>query len=174
MTGVIEVKLFDVWGIDFMGPFSSSFSNRYILLAVGYVSILVEVGATPTNDGKYGVHHHTALAYHPQANGKAEVSNREIKSMLEKTVNTSRKDWSKRLDDSLWAYQTTFKATIEMSPYLLVFGKACHLTVKLEHQAYWTVKKLTIDLFMAGQNRLMELNELDEFCNEVYENAKIY
>ncbi|XP_062118393.1 uncharacterized protein LOC133832013 [Humulus lupulus] len=75
---------------------------------------------------RYGVHHQKALFYHPLANGQAEVSNREIKGILEKTVNTSRKDWSKKLDDSLWTYRTAFKTLI-------------------------------------GQNRLMELNELEEF-----------
>ncbi|CAM8981890.1 unnamed protein product [Rhodiola kirilowii] len=51
----------------------------------------------------YHVHHRTSTAYHPQTNGQAEISNREIKGILEKMVKPSRKDWSQRLDDALWA-----------------------------------------------------------------------
>ena len=78
---------------------------------------------------KYGVRYRTSLAYHPQSNGQAEVSNREIKSILEKTVNSSRKDWSKKIEDALWAYRTTFKTPLGMSPFRIVYGKACHLPV---------------------------------------------
>ena len=140
MHPILGVELFDLWGIDFMGPFPASYNNLYILLAVDYVSKWVEAIPTRTNDAKvvaqflcshifsrfgtpralitdnsthfcnkiidkvlqkYGVRHRTSLAYHPQSNEQAEVSNREIKSILEKTVNSSRKDWSKKIEDAL-------------------------------------------------------------------------
>jgi len=85
---------------------------------------------------KYGVVHKISTPYHPQTNGQAEISNREIKRILEKIVQPNRKDWSNRLEDTFWAHRTTYKALIGMSPYPVVFGKPCHLPVEIEHRAY--------------------------------------
>ncbi|XP_074283667.1 uncharacterized protein LOC141608204 [Silene latifolia] len=123
---------------------------------------------------KYGVRHKVALAYHPQTNGQVEVSNRQIKAILERVVNRSRKDWSTKLNDVLWALRTAYNTPIGTTPYRLVFGKSCHLPLELEHWARWDLKELNYDLDVAGNKRFLQLNELDELRLDAYENAKLY
>ncbi|GJR19587.1 reverse transcriptase domain-containing protein [Tanacetum coccineum] len=178
-------EVFDVWGLDFMGPFPDSRGNKYILVAVDYVSKWVEAQALPTNDARvvvkflkglfarfgvpkalisdrethfcnsqlekallrYGVTHRISTAYHPQTNGQTEVTNRAIKP---------------------------YKTPTGCTPFRMVYGKACHLPVKIEHKAYWALKQCNMDLTAAAKNRFMELNELIELRDGAYENTRIY
>ena len=90
-----------------------------------------------------------------------------------KVVNSNRKDWSLKLLDSLWAYRTAYKTILGMSPYCLVYGKACHLPVEIDYKAWWAVKKLNPDMGRGGLKRPLDINELEELRNDVYFNSRI-
>ena len=123
---------------------------------------------------KYGVKHKVATPYHPQTFRQVELVNREIKNILMKVVNTSRRDWSVKLHDSLWVYRTVYKTIFGMSPDHLVYGKACHLLfLEVEYKAWWAIKKVNIDLTRAGAKRCLDLNEMEELRNDAYINSKV-
>nr|GEW15680.1 reverse transcriptase domain-containing protein [Tanacetum cinerariifolium] len=205
-------EIFDVWGIDFMGPFPSSRGNKYILVVIDYLLKWVEAKAFPTNDArvvckflksifagfgtpraiisdrdthicndqfekvmlKYGVTHRLATAYHPQTSGQVEVFNYGLKRILERTMGENHASWSDKLDDALWAFRTAFKVPIGCTMYKLVYGKAYHLPIKLEHKAYWALKHANFDLQTTGDHRKVQINELNKLRDQAYENSLIY
>ncbi|GJT50964.1 reverse transcriptase domain-containing protein [Tanacetum coccineum] len=123
---------------------------------------------------KYGVTHRLSTMYHPQTSGKVEVSNRGLKRILERTVGENHASWSDKLDDALWAIRTAYKTPIGCTPYKLMYGKACHLPIELEHKAYWALKHANFDFETVGDHRKVQLNELNELHDQAYENSLIY
>ncbi|GJY07682.1 reverse transcriptase domain-containing protein [Tanacetum coccineum] len=90
------------------------------------------------------------------------------------TVGENRASWSDKLDDALWAFRTAYKTPIRCTPYKLVYGKACHILVELEHKAYWALKHTNFDIKTVGDHRKVQLNELNELRDHAYENSLIY
>ncbi|GKB64318.1 reverse transcriptase domain-containing protein [Tanacetum coccineum] len=179
LNNIQVCEIFDIWGIDFMGPFPKSYKFEYILVAVDYVSKWVEAQALPTNDALVVVTFLKKLFCHfgmPKAliSDRVENTNRTLKRILEKTVKDNPAIWSRKLDDALWAFHTAYKTPTSTTPYKLIYGKNCHLPFEIEHHAYWTLKNCNPDLIAAGEKRMFQLHELDELRHQAYKNSRLY
>ncbi|GJS51455.1 reverse transcriptase domain-containing protein [Tanacetum coccineum] len=144
-------------------PFPSLRGNKYILVAVDYLSKWVEAKALPTNDARVVCKFLKSL-FARFGTPRAIISDRGENRAL----------WSDKLDDALWAFRTAFKTPISCTPYRLVYRKACHLPIKLEHKAYLALKHCNYDLLTAGDHRKVQMNELNELRDQAYENSLIY
>nr|GEU46438.1 reverse transcriptase domain-containing protein [Tanacetum cinerariifolium] len=148
-------EIFDVWGIDFMRPFPNSKGNKYILVAIDYLSKWVEAKALPTNDARLVVKFLKSL-FCQFGTPKAIISDRDKRS------------------GGGYQLRTTFKTPIGCTPYRLVYGKSYHLPLELEHKAYWALKHANFNQKTAGDHRKLQLNELHELRDQAYKNSLIY
>ncbi|GJY73616.1 reverse transcriptase domain-containing protein [Tanacetum coccineum] len=121
---------------------------------------------------RYEVNHHFSTSYHSQTSGQVENTNRALKRILEKTVKDNPTIWSRKIDDTLWAFRTTYKTPIGTTPYKLIYGKYCHLPFEIEHRTYWAFKNCNLDLIAACEKRMFQLHKLDELRHQAYENSR--
>jgi hypothetical protein len=110
-----------------------------IFPGLGVPKVVISDGVSYFTDGnlkKYlktqGVEHRVATPYHSQTSGQVETSNKQIKHILQKTVNEMERGWIEKFPEALWAYRTSCNTPIGMTPYQLIYGKTCHLPVELE------------------------------------------
>nr|GEV63878.1 hypothetical protein [Tanacetum cinerariifolium] len=148
--------------------------NKYILIAVDYLSKWVEAKAHPINDAQLVCKFLNLLDLEtPEPLSMIEERTSTMTS-LQRTVGENHASWPDKLDDTLWAFRTAYKNSIGCTPYKLVYGKACHLSIELEYKAYWALKHVNFDLQTAGDNIKVQLNELNKLHDQAYENSPIY
>ncbi|XP_021722842.1 uncharacterized protein LOC110690324 [Chenopodium quinoa] len=177
---ILELEIFDVWGIDFMGPFPSSYGNQYILVVVEYVSKWVEAIASPKNDHKVVMKLFKKIIFPRFGIPKAVISDNgshfvhsAFRKMLKKHGVTNVLG-SLTILKLVGKLRTAFKIPIGTTPYCLVYGKSCHLPVELEHRTHWAIKKINFDLASAGEQRWLDLHELEVLRLDDYDCDSLY
>ncbi|KAF3639296.1 hypothetical protein FXO38_22749 [Capsicum annuum] len=166
VLGQCKEKLFQPisYGIDFMGPFVSSFENKYIFVAIDYVSKWVEAVALLNNERKsmtFFLKKYIFTRFDmPRAilgDGGSHFSNRVF-----------------GLNEELWAYRMTYKTPIGMSTYQLVFGKASYFLIDLDYKALWALNELNMNWGETSEARVTKLYELEDFRLKAYESSVLY
>eukprot|EP00253_Pinus_taeda_P025911 PITA_25911 len=158
----VTLEPFEKWGMDFVGPINPPSRQSYPR------ELVTDQGSQFTSNliedllSHHKIKHRTSTPYHPQANGQVEVSNRALEGILTKVVSSSIKDWADRLVEVTWAYNTTWKTTTSFIPYELVYGKRALLSIEFEYNTLRLATQLDLDLSHAQQERLLQLNGLDE------------
>eukprot|EP00253_Pinus_taeda_P018501 PITA_18501 len=142
----VNFEPFEKWGMDFVGPINPPSNQKsYIIVCTDYLTKWAETKAIKAATKE-----------------KVEVTNKALEEILAKVMSTNQKDWADRLVEATWAYNTTWKATTGFTPYELVYGKKVLLSIEFEYNTLRLATQLDLDLSHAQQERLLQLNGLDE------------
>ena len=110
----------------------------------------------------YAVIHKQSTPYYPQANGLAESTNKILQTILKKIVNENRTDWDDKLQSALWAYHTTFKTSIQSTPFRMTFGLEAVMPIKFQVPSLRVQIKERLPEAQLEKYRLKQLLELGE------------
>ncbi|GJW20546.1 reverse transcriptase domain-containing protein [Tanacetum coccineum] len=166
-------EIFDIWGIDFMGPFPSSRGNKYILVAVDYLSKWVEAKALPTNDARVVCKFLKTLFSRfgaPRATKVIAEHTFAMTSLQRSCLSTE----SLIVSHLALSPQTKWQLRCKSWVKALFWRDRCAENRASEHKAYWALKHTNFDVQTAGDHRKVQLNELNELRDQAYENSLIY
>jgi transposase InsO family protein len=160
---------------------SKKMFHEVIMLRYGVPRIVISDGGSHFTDRTFlkalsevGVDHRITTPYHSQTSTQVETLNKQIKNILQKTMNQMGRSWRSKLSEALWAYRIAYKMPIGMMPYQLVYGNICHLPMEHEHKAFWAIKKWNTDLKVVRTKRKIQITELEEWREKAYHSAKLH
>eukprot|EP00253_Pinus_taeda_P002711 PITA_02711 len=173
----VHLEPFEKWALDFIGPINpTSKCKKYILVCTDYVTKWAEAKAlvrateqTVVNFLFEEIFVRKSTPYRPQANGQVESTNKTLEGIITKTVAMNRKNWEEKLKDALWAYRIMWKNTTGFTPYQLVYGKELMLPIEFQIHTYKMAADLGFDLNETQQERIRQLNQLDEMRQQAEE-----
>eukprot|EP00253_Pinus_taeda_P029585 PITA_29585 len=159
----VHLEPFEKWALDFIGPINpTSKGKKYILVCIDYVTKWAEAKALVWATEQIVVNFLFEEIF-------VESTNKTLEGIITKTVAMNRKNWEEKLKDALWAYRITWKNTIGFTPYQLVYGKEVMLPIEFQIHTYKMAEDLGIDLNEAQQERIQQLNQLDEMRQQAEE-----
>ena len=110
----------------------------------------------------YAIVHQKSTPYYPQANGLAESTNKTLQNILRKIVNENRTNWDRKLHSALWMYMTSFKTSIQATPFHLAYGLEAIMPIEFQIPSLRIQVREHMTKGASEQARLQQLLALGE------------